>query len=62
MQARKDVKYAVYNKENFMIGRTKTLAAAEKLLKRKDAKMIASLKKSDHSFSGYTIKKVIKRK
>jgi len=58
----KKMKYAVFAKDHTLIGRSKTLKAANRNFNMKKAGMMAKIEPSPKTFSGYTIKKVIKRK
>lgn len=58
----KTMKYAVYAKDHTLIGRSKTLNAANRNFGMKKAGMMAKIAPSTRTFSGYAVKKVIKRK
>lgn len=62
MGARRDVKYSVYDHDNLLVGNFKTKRNADKAYCRKSSKMLVSVELSDHTFSGYKIKKVLRRK
>lgn len=58
----KNLRYAVYDKDHLNIGNAVTRARAERLFRKPNARMLASLQPSTRTFSGLAIKKVLKRK
>lgn len=58
----KNLRYAVFDKDHFVIGNAVKRARAEQLFRKPEARMLASLKPSTRTFSGLAIKKVLKRK
>jgi len=59
---KKKMKYAVFGRDHKLIGRSKTLRAANRNFKKKRAGILAKIKPSSKTFSGYEIEKVLKRK
>lgn len=58
----KNLRYAVYDKDHLLIGSAVKRHRADRLFRKPNARMLASLQPSTRTFSGLAIKKVLKRK